>query len=42
MSDFFQQNGPVLSEVFLYMERSKDLEKICHNRAKRIHLPEGI
>ena len=25
---FFRQNGLILSEVFLYMERSKNLEKI--------------
>ena len=28
MLDFFRQNGLILSEVFLYMERSKNLEKI--------------
>ena len=29
---FFQQNGLILSEVFLYIERSK---RIYHNRAKK-------
>ena len=27
MLDFLRQNGLTLSEVFLYMERSKNLEK---------------
>ena len=27
MLDFFRQNGLILSEVFLYMERSKNNEK---------------
>ena len=26
---FLRQNGPILSEVFLYMERSKNQEKRC-------------
>ena len=33
---FFRQNGLILSEVLLYMERSKNHEKkIYHNRAKK-------
>ena len=33
---FLRQNGLILSEVFLYMERSKNQEKkIHHNRAKK-------
>ena len=31
---FFQQNGLIRSEVFLYMERSKNLEKEYYDRAK--------
>ena len=34
MSDFFQQNSLIFSEVFLFIERSKNFENICHNRAK--------
>ena len=32
---FFRQNFLILSEVFLYMERSKNHEKKYHNRAKK-------
>ena len=34
MSDFFEKNGLILSEVFLYMERSENHEKKYHNREK--------
>ena len=40
---FLRQNGLILSEVFLYMERSKNQEKkIYHNRAKKFHLPKEV
>ena len=40
---FLRQTGLILSEVFLYMERSKNQEKkIHHNRAKKCHLPEEV
>ena len=39
---FFLQNGLILSEVFLYMERSKNREKICHNRAKEFTFIRGF
>ena len=40
---FLRQNGLILSEVFLYMERSKNQEKnIYRNRAKKFHLPEEV
>ena len=42
---YLRQNGLILSEVFLYMERSKNQEprkKIYHNRAKKIYLPEEV
>ena len=40
---FLRQNGLILSEVFLYTERSKNQEKkIHHNRAKKFHLPEEV
>ena len=31
---FFRKQGLILSEVFRYMERSKNLQKKFHNRAK--------
>ena len=35
MSDFFRKHGMILSEVFWYMEKSKNLEKkIFHKCAK--------
>ena len=34
MFDFFRQNGLILSEVFLCMERSKNFKKKLCNRAK--------
>ena len=38
-----RQNVLILSEVSLYVERSKNLEKkICYHRAKKIHLPKGV
>ena len=39
---FLRQNDLILSEIFLYMEGSKNQEKIYHNRAKNFHLPEEI
>ena len=39
---FFRQNGLILSEVSLYMEESKNLEKICHNRAKKFTFLRGF
>ena len=37
MSDFFEKHGLILSEVFWYMERSKNLKRyILHNHAKRL------
>ena len=40
---FLGQNGLILSEVFLFMERSKSHEKkIYHNRAKKIDLPKEV
>ena len=36
MSDFFfRKHSLILSEMFWYMERSKNLEKIFHNCAKK-------
>ena len=35
MWDFFPQNGLILSEAFLYMEKSKNHEKTYHNRPKK-------
>ena len=37
-----RQNVLILSEVSLYVERSKNLEKKCYHRAKKIHLPKGV
>ena len=42
MLDFFRKHGLILSEVFWYMERSNNLEKILHNRAKKVHLLEKV
>ena len=35
MSDFFLKHRLILSEVFSYIERGKNLEKKVHNSAKR-------
>ena len=35
MLDFFEKNGLILSEVFLYMERSKNLEKNISKPCKK-------
>ena len=43
MSNFFRKQELILSEVFLFMERSKNHGKILfHNRAKKIQLPEMV
>ena len=43
MLDFFRQNCLILSEVVLYMERSKNPEKkLYHNRAKKFHLLKEV
>ena len=40
MLDFFRQNGLILSDVFLYIERSKNLEK--NITMQKIPLLKGI
>ena len=42
MLDFFDRMGLILSEAFLDMERSKNHEKIYHNRAKKFQLPKEV
>ena len=37
-----RQNVLILSEVSLYVERSKSLEKKMLSSCKKIHLPEGV
>ena len=40
---FLRQNGLILPEAFLHMERSKNQEKKAyHNRAKIFHLPGEV
>ena len=40
---FLRQNGLILSEVFLYMERSKNQEKkYIITVQKKFHLPEKV
>ena len=39
---FFRQNGLILSEDFVYIERSKNLEKKYVINVQKIHLPKGI
>ena len=39
---FLPQNGLILSEVFLIMERSKNHEKKYHNHAKKFDLPKEV
>ena len=42
---FLRQNDLILSEVFLYMERSKNQEsrkKVYDNHAKKFYLPEEV
>ena len=41
MPVFFRKHGLILSEVFWYMDRSKNLEKKIHNRGKS-QLPEKV
>ena len=42
MSDFFRKHDLILSEVFWYMEKSKNLEKIFRNRARTGRLLEKV
>ena len=43
MLDFFRKHGLITSEVFRYLERSKNFEKkIFHNCAKNFHLRENV
>ena len=42
MSDFFREQGLILSEVFWYVEKSKNLEKIFHKLCKKFHLLEKV
>ena len=42
MSDFSRKHGLILSEVFWYMERSKNLEKKCFITMQKDHFPEKV
>ena len=42
MSDLFIQNGLILSEVFLYMERSKNFENKYDITVQKNHLSKGV
>ena len=39
MSDFFDKMVRYFQKFFLNMERSENLEKICHNSAQKITFP---
>ena len=41
MLDFFDRRSDTFRN-FLYMERSKNQEKIYHKGAKEFHLPEEV
>ena len=39
---FFRKHGLILSEVFWYMERSKNFEEKYFIAVQKIHLPEKV